>query len=659
MAGEARRDRSGLLAAWRGVVRRRWRLGLLGFMGVFALAAAVLFLSRPVYRADARLRLGEPPPMSGVSPTSGFFGLLRLGGDPFANDLELIGSRTLNEQVVERVALNATVSAPRGWHRDSLFTRFETTRSTERAAFRIAWREDGRIEVRQTSPRDSAIGAVAAGEPFAFGGLTAVFRPLRPRMPDEVTVTTQPFDDAARLLVERLQVERARREANVVDLAFDSPDPDVAVGAVRTAVNGFIALRTAIQKRESGETVDSLRTVAAATLAELRAAEAALAAAQRTSRLYAPEAQAEVFAEQYALTVADLERARMERAAIDSVLARASVVESASGWTTLLAYPRFLENENVGGLLTQITTLEQQRREMATRRAAGSREYGVLVDQIGYLDGTLRTLAAGYRSSLVEQTAGLEAQVGRMDREMAAVPDYAIELGRRQRAVRLLSEVVVLTEQRLRQEELRQALTFANVQVIDPPALRRKPVWPRKKLGLAVGLLIAGMSGALGMAAAEAADRTVRRASQAGDAAGAPVLAAARFAGEDVQLGADGAAAVAGKAGARFAVAAVGAPAPAAAVARLLSAGPSGTVRSAWAGRDGQVPPDVVLCPPIDRFGAAAAAAEVGPVVLVATVGHTTVDAVARARELLDEAGARIAGVVLAVDRREPPELWT
>jgi uncharacterized protein involved in exopolysaccharide biosynthesis len=651
MEVEGRPDRAGLLAAWRGVARRRWRGGLLAFTVVFGLALTVVFLSRPIYRADARLRLGEPPPMSGVSPTAGFFGLLRLGGDPFANDLELLGSRTLNEAVVERVALNATLSAPRGWHRDSLFTRFETTRSTDRAAFRIAWREDGRVAVRQTSPRDSTIGDAAPGESFAFGGLRVTFRPYRAGMPRDVSIATLPFDDAARRLAERLQVERARREANVVDLAFDSPDPLVAVGAVSTAVSGFIALRTTIQQRESGETVDSLRTVAAATLDELRAAETALASVQQTSRLYAPEAQAEVFAEQYALAVADLERARIERAAIDAVLARAAADQSAGAWTTLLAYPRFLENENVGALLTQITTLEQQRREMGTRRAEDSREYRVLVDQIGYLDGTLRTLAAGYRSALVENTAGLESQVARMDREMNAVPGNAMELARRQRAVRLLTEVVVLTEQRLRQEELRQALTFANVQVIDPPALRRKPVWPRKKLGLAIGFLIAGMSGALGMAAAEAADRTVRRASQARAAAGAPVLAVARFAGADVHLAPDEIAAATQRAGARFAVAAVGPAVPATGVARLLSAGVDGGGRTP--------PPDVVLCAPIDRFGAASAAAAVGPVVLVVTVGHTTADALANARALLDEAGASVVGVVLAVGRREPADLWT
>ena len=61
------------------------------------------------------------------------------------------------------------------------------------------------------------------------------------------------------------------------------------------------------------------------------------------------------------------------------------------------------------------------------------------------------------------------------------MPARVAELGRRQRDVRLLSEIVVLTEQRLRQEELREALTYSNVQVIDPPALRDRPVWPRKK----------------------------------------------------------------------------------------------------------------------------------------------------------------------------------
>jgi uncharacterized protein involved in exopolysaccharide biosynthesis len=503
--------------------------------------------------------------------------------------------------------------------------------------------------VRQASPRDSAIGDFAPGELAAFGGLMAVFRPWRTDAPREVTIATLPFDDASRLTRERVQVERARREANVVDLAYDSPDPEVALGAVSNVVNGFIALRTAIQQRESGETVDSLRVVAAHTLAELRAAESALESTQRETGLVAPEAQSEVFVEQYALVLADLERARMERVAIDSVLARTAGHAAADSWTTLLAYPRFLENENVGAMLTQITTLEQQRREMATRRAEESREYRVLVDQIGYLDATLRTLAAGLRSALVEQVAGLESQVERMDRSFAAVPAHAMELARRQRQVRLLTEVVVLTEQRLRQEELREALTFANVQVIDPPALRRRPVWPRRKLGLAIAFLVASMSGALGMAVAEAADRTVRRASQARAALGAPVLAVARYTRDDVVLPPDEVAATLRTAGPRFAVAAVG-PASAADIARLLSGGENG---------DGGPASHVTVIEPIDRYGAAAAAAAVGSVVLVAAHARTPVDALVQARQLLDEAGATVVGLVLAVRGRIPADLWT
>ena len=635
------------------MLRARWRTGAAVFSAVLGLAAAVLFLTHPVHRADARLRLGEPPPMSGVSPTAGFVGLLRLGGDPFANDLELIGSRTLNERIVEDAALNATLAAPRGWYRDSLFTRFTADRTTIRAAYRIRWGDDGRVHVRRTSPRDSAIGTAVPGEPFAFGGLVVAFRPWRDGMPRDVAITTLPFDDAARLTRERMQVERARREANIVDLAYDSPDPQVAYAAVAAAVRGFIGLRTTIQQRESGETVDSLRAVAAHTIAELRAAEGALESIQRETRLVAPEAQSEVFVEHYATVLADVQRARMERAAIDSVLERARNAEQASAWTTLLAYPRFLENENVGGMLTQITALEQQRREMATRRAEDSREYRVLVDQIGYLDGTLRTLAVGYRTALAEQLVALERQVADMDRSLAAVPAQAMALARRQRDVRLLTEVVVLTEQRLRQEELRQALTFANVQVVDPPALRRRPVWPRRKLGLAVGLVVASMTGALGMAVAESADRTVRRSSQAAALLAAPVLGVARVHGHDLDLPAADVVATITKAGPRFAVAAVDArTAIAADIARMLSAGD--------ARNGGEAAPDVTLLDPIDRFGNAARAAAAGPVVLVLGASRTQEAAVLRARALLEDAGATIAGaVIVVVGRRVPADVWT
>jgi uncharacterized protein involved in exopolysaccharide biosynthesis len=93
-----------------------------------------------------------------------------------------------------------------------------------------------------------------------------------------------------------------------------------------------------------------------------------------------------------------------------------------------------------------------------------------------------------------------------MDATLASVPAQNIELLRRQRTVRILSEVVVLTEQRLRQEELRQALTFANVQVIDPPELRYRPIWPQKGIGVVVAFLLAALSAIIGMMVVDRAD---------------------------------------------------------------------------------------------------------------------------------------------------------
>ena len=119
------------------------------------LSVAVLFLSRPVHRAEAQLRLGEAPPVPGVSPSSSILGFFRMGRDPFGNDLELLGSRSLAEAVVEAGALNARLLAPRGWVRDSLFTAVRIGRGTGRALYELTWEPTGAVSVRELSPGDS------------------------------------------------------------------------------------------------------------------------------------------------------------------------------------------------------------------------------------------------------------------------------------------------------------------------------------------------------------------------------------------------------------------------------------------------------------------------------------------------------------------------
>src|SRR5438477_2411132 len=168
------------MTSWTQLLRRRWSYGLVVFVIVFGTGAAILFLTRPIYRAEARLRLNDPPPSGGVTPTAGgFFGLPRLNSDPFANDLELITSRTIAERLVADAALNAQLEAPRYWYRDSLFTLYAASARTEKARFRADWLESGRVRVREVSPSDSLIGDVAPGTPTSFGGVTLAFRAWR------------------------------------------------------------------------------------------------------------------------------------------------------------------------------------------------------------------------------------------------------------------------------------------------------------------------------------------------------------------------------------------------------------------------------------------------------------------------------------------------
>ncbi|HUE96672.1 MAG TPA: hypothetical protein VMN39_08430, partial [Longimicrobiaceae bacterium] len=271
---------SGVIRVWRGVLRRRWKVGACLFAAILGLAALLVLTSRPIYRAEARLRLGEPPPMSGVSPNASIFGLFQLGGDPFANDLELLLSRTLTEGMVRDASLNATLRAPAGWHRDSLFVDFAASPATDEATFELQWEAAG-VQVRRIAPSDSTVGVFPAGSPAEFGGLRVVPVPHRAGMPRQVQIRTVPFGEAVRVFSSQLVVERARREANVVGISFRGSDPALTRDVVASAIDRFVELRTAIQRRESGQTVDSLRIVANETLAELGQAERSMEELQR------------------------------------------------------------------------------------------------------------------------------------------------------------------------------------------------------------------------------------------------------------------------------------------------------------------------------------------------------------------------------------------
>ncbi len=509
------------------VLARRlpWGAGIAA--AVMVVVALVLLLSRPVYRAEARLRIGEPPPSPGVSATGGLLSFLRTGGDPFANDLEILSSRTLAEEVVRTVALSVRLDAPRGWTRDSLFTAvgLSSRDTTFKATWEATWEGD-QVRVERTAPQRGEVGRFRVGEAAEFGGMELTFAPRREGGPTTIHLVTRPFGEAVRSASGGISLVRTRRDANVLQISYTHDDPGVADAVVNAAVSEFIRLRARLFRQESDQTVDSLKTVARGTRAELRAAEDSLERVQRRTGLVAPDAQSEALVQRYEIVYQELTQARAELDLLDRQLIRVDeAADPMSAWSTLVAHPRFLENQTVGTLLERLTLLEEQRTATLAVRQPESREARTLDQQIRQLDEALRKLVSEYRTSLADGVAELEHRRAELERVVGALPAQAVAFGRGQREVRVLSEVSVLTEQRLRQEELRLALAFSNVQVVDPPALRYRPVWPRKKLGLAAGLLIASGAGLLGMVVVERADPTVRSARWLEDATGSPVVA--------------------------------------------------------------------------------------------------------------------------------------
>jgi uncharacterized protein involved in exopolysaccharide biosynthesis len=633
-------EKDGLLSAldvlWR---RAPWGVGVAAF--VLTVSATILILARPVYVAEARLRLGEPPPTTGVSPTSGLLSFLRMGGDPFANDLELLSSRSLAESVVRDGLLNLRLDAPRGWHRDSIFAGIVQVDTTARARYRVTWVGEREVEVEAVAPEPEDLGRHPTGEPIDFGGVRASFRPRDPDGPSVVDVRLVPVDEAVRVERSRIRVQRTRREANVLEISYRHHDPAIARRTVEATVRDFLAMRVRIFQRESDETVDSLRAVARITQGELRDAEEALEATQRTSGLVALEPQSEALVERYESAYEALLLARTEQDALRLQLARVEQADSGiDAWSTIVAHPRFLENETVAGLLERLTVLAELQTEALSLRTPQSREAATLDAQLAQLEGALRSVVDEYRVALGERVVELQRQHDALEALLRRLPAQAVELGRRLRDVRILSEVVVLTEQRLRQEELRLALAFSNVQVIDPPALRFRPVWPRRTFGMAIGIVLAGLSGLAAVVLVERADSSVRRASVLAALTGAPVLATpvgrrASFPLTDAERSAIDAVATA-----PVLVPIAGAERWSAAAASSLGRDPSSVARV------------------VDYASARAAATS--PAVLVVAAGRTSEHAVRRTVELIREAGGSVAGsIVVCRSAREAEGMWS
>lgn len=516
-----------------GVLRRRWRLVLGCFVMAVAIAWFITSRTTPVYQALATLRIAEEE-----SAVPGLDVLKKLGGGEteVSTEMEVLRSRALAQNVVERLALRLVVAEPARLRRSRIAASVEVTDAAPAGWYRFTKQADGTFRITR---RDSAFTIVPhrADEPVI--GTATVDREVR--LPgvslrltkdasahEELVLRVMSRNGAVDALEKNLSVSRPNRDANIINVRYRGTDPEIVQEVTNALVRSFIDQRVQLRKSGARSTVGFLRSQLDTLSRQLHGVEDSLRAFREAEQIVSLEADAGSQVQRLAELQAQRNEVEGERAALERLVAEvraaAPVVGQPSRYRQLLAFPTLFRNQAASALLSSLITLDNERSALLLRRTPKDPDVLALSGMIADVEAQVQSVVLTYLGGLRQQVTSIDSSLAGFGQRLEKIPAKEVHYARLQRSSQVLSDIYTLLQTRLKESEIAQAVEDPSAQVVDKAFLPELPVAPRKGLNL---FLAAFFGLGIGLACAfgrEWFDTAIHSREDVEAATGAPVL---------------------------------------------------------------------------------------------------------------------------------------
>ena len=161
----------------------------------------------------------------------------------------------------------------------------------------------------------------------------------------------------------------------------------------------------------------------------------------------------------------------------------------------LMAFPSLLNNQSASVLLGALAQAEGERSQLLMRRTPADSDVQVLTHRIRDIETQLQGMAESYLQSLSNQVAALQVEAGRFRKRLDVLPAKELQTARLERNTKVLNDLWVLVQTRLKEAQVTGAAGSAAARIVDAAAAPSKPIRPRPLLNVALALLLGVMVG--------------------------------------------------------------------------------------------------------------------------------------------------------------------
>jgi capsular exopolysaccharide synthesis family protein len=484
-----------LRRAWSTIARSAWII--VTCVGL-AVAAGVIAARQvePVYQAEVTIRIDEQRPSA--------LGAQYYFGPDYqqllATSTEIITSRSLALEVVDSLGLRLAVVQPVRTPRSALVAYAVVDAAAPDAEFRFT-RVPGGWEVRSL-PDEGVLGTFSDTAEVALPGVRMRLTQAA-REQDRLRFALASRLAVAGALRGQLEVLQPNRDANVLRLIFRGPDPELTREIPNVVAHRFVRRKVDLERVSARATVTYLQAQLGSLNDQLFNAEAEIRDYLLNQGITTPTDQAQYFFSEINNLKDGAASLRGIREQISGALTGPREMDSLTRRRAMLerilATHAFSDARIAESEVGRLEELVDARTALLQRRMPTDPDVVALDRRIDAVQDVIEERARRFLGSVNAQIAVLENRITALELARRRIPEQQLTFDRLERNRRVLEDLSMMVQSRLKEAEITAAVQDSTAQVLDEAVGTPLNISQSKTLiffvavisGLLVGLAIA------------------------------------------------------------------------------------------------------------------------------------------------------------------------
>ncbi len=498
------------------ILLHRRKTFLIAFSLVFFSVAAYTFLMKPVYEAEATLRLREEKGKLSVLEE------LTIGStSPVNAEIEILKSRTNAEKVAKRLHLNLIVEKEKG---DPSFTILDLSSETRQESYTVILTGEDAYSVSDST--GAVIGNGKSGILMQGKNITMLLDKLHGAPGDRIHIDFLPLNTVVQDLRNNTTSEENPKQTNIIKLSYKDTNPELARDVANHLVQAYLEQTIAFKAEEASRTVEFIERQLENVKTDLEVAERNLEAFKRAKGVVQLDAESQELIKKFSDT--EKERAGIVLQKKQAEFALSSLKDAMMRKETYS--PSVLRDDPlIAGMATRIAELEVQKQALLTDYTPAHPTVKALQGQIDELQ---KKIQATYETSLnnyEKQEGVVTNHLYRYEGELKRLPARERELASLTRLFQVNADIYTFLLQKHEEARIAKASTISNIDIVDNAIVPEHPVKPKKLLYLFLGFMAGAVIGTLTALTQEYLDNTIKDAEQAKRELQLPLLAVIPF----------------------------------------------------------------------------------------------------------------------------------